>query len=490
MQLFEDENEPLSSYVEILSLADLPENPRANHHETMDRLLVKNDAIKLLNILKICHNIKSYACSSTPMVSCAIRYAPDDHEFPDVVEDLTPIWYPEDTLFNYNQPEKQSWNAVFKVKEQVPMLTTAPEVLELSLGTNREFVVLTAGLRPSPGVAEYSIESWNYPPNPRLKRISLFAARSMPMPIVWGRKNDDTLVIPTISTKLTHFDLFGTGIHDIFITVINEQTERGSVVALNIGMCPLSPPCLLDIFVENPHGFIDLKQLNLWTTAHPSRKTTLARVIRTFFDKSPIFRTGQLEWLDISGADVTPQDLSLLQNQPRLKSLGLSFCPKLDLNSLVDTIRLKMPNLEILTLVDSCRGELDDEAKAFSNLLKKLIDRLQPVAPWEPDLPCGVSESYRSKLRVVEINNSAVFSESGSWTTVSNNSRYWIVDEARMWKNRDGDAKEESIVNYFQRKGFEIGWHPRKMEVMKGLGFFGRERGQLGPLQFKDHNIE
>jgi len=424
-------------------------------------------------------------------VSCAVRYAPTDHEQPDEVEDLTPIWYPEDTLFNHNQPEKQNWTTVFKVKEQVPMLKTAPEVLELCLGTNKEFVVLTAGLRPSPSVAEYSIESWNYPSNPRMKRLSLFAARSMPMPIVWGRKNDGTLLIPTISTKLTHFDLFGTGIHDIFITVINEQTDRGSVVALNIGMCPsLTSACLLDIFVENPHGFIDLKQLNFWTHVHPSRRTSLARAIRTIIDKSPIFRTGQLEWLDISGANVSPHDLALLQNQPRLKSLGLSFCPQLDLNSLVDTIRLKMPNLEILTLVESCQSELGDDADAFTNLLKKLIDRLQPVAPWEPDLPCGVSESYRSKLRVVEVSPSSTFSESGSWTSVTNRSRFWVVDEARMWKNRDGDAKEESIVNYFQRKGFEIGWHPRKMEVMKGLGFFGRERGQLGPLQFKDHNIE
>ncbi|PRP76177.1 hypothetical protein PROFUN_15338 [Planoprotostelium fungivorum] len=479
LDLFDDKSHP-GHLVHILSVSDLP-----NH--SIDRSydgLVRGDARRLLEILRVCPNIESFACSSTPLLALAIKYANLDH--PDEeYHDCTPVEDERENEYDYHRTSRPL-REIIQLKKGIEILEHPAQCLDLTMGSNKEFVMLTGGMRKTPLTAEYSVEEQNYPPDPRMRRMSLFAARSMPMPIVWGRDREGKLLIPTLSTEMTHFDLFE--------KVVNEQTQPDSMVALNLGMCfSLSARCLTDIFVKNPIGLRGLKQLNLWMYGSSIHRPNLSRVITQLITKSPIFTSGQLEWLDVSGADVSREDLQLFHPLPKLRSLGLSFSPRINFADVLDFLRMKAPNVEVIALVCSCEDRdhisEDHSHSVLSELFDQLLKRLEPVAPWEEDISCGVEKSaYRSKLRVVELSRTTIMQSSypypKCWTPVHGRTRSWVVDDSRMWKSRYG--REESIPSYFARIGCEIGWHPRKMEVLRGEGFFGRDNGALGIEQFKE----
>lgn len=229
-----------------------------------------------------------------------------------------------------------------------------------------------------------------------------------------------------------------------------------------------------------------------------------------------------MTYLDLSSCPVTARVLDRAFTNAggarSLRSLGLSHIPSLGLSPLIEFITSRAPNVEILTLVNSCISELSmtpfsgngrvNEAALALAVRSQLLDPIcfLPFRNRSPHKNVPIDEGP-TRLRVVEFSNallnllppgpqpsnlspsstdvSACSSSSSAWTTIrSRGGRAWYVDASACWVNgrfvRGSTSpnplpevrpvqEEITMLSALGAGGHarhgSVGWHAHKMEV-------------------------
>jgi len=271
----------------------------------------------------------------------------------------------------------------------------------------------------------------------------------------------------------------------------------------------LSSESVRDFLVHSPVT-AELKELNLYgdmTYMPPLSEEHLLEVATT----APCFLSGELQYLDISGAPLTKEILEAFKPQPKLRSLGLSHLLDLELKAIQKFMIEKSPNVEVLTLINTS-PELDlglrsntTPRTAITNLHTHLI---RPLCT--PPFSFSITSSKEpspppTRLRVIELSTGmlgALGAGGGAWRIIrSKGGRGWYVDTASAWIAEPGlgggsvlrrdlppdhpfrvEMERLSKANGNVSSG--VGWHARKMEVLHGYGMLGREDGLYGAVSF------
>lgn len=287
--------------------------------------------------------------------------------------------------------------------------------------------------------------------------------------------------------NLTHLDLSGTRAGPELLADLGASaTVR--LQSLALARCvKLTGDSITEFLVDSPVTW-ELKELNLYgdvTYTSPLSEDNLTEI----FTRAPSFLTGNLVYLDLSSAPITKALLAKVQPQPALRSLGLSHIPNLELRAVADLLRIKAPNVEVLTL-SGTSPELDCGMRpgAARNAVRQAPIALHthiirplctPPFSFSLSSPSTPPGPPATRLRVIELSPvmlNALGIGAGAWRIVrSKGGRGWYVDTASGWVNgvlsRDlekghpwrGYLEQLSDANGNVTSG--IGWHARKMEV-------------------------
>jgi hypothetical protein len=339
---------------------------------------------------------------------------------------------------------------------------------------------------------------------PNLRRLGLHSASSVPSTIL----TPFVLAFPS----LTHLDLSRTRCTPALLDgLANSPTVR--LVALSLARCPrLTSESVTNLLV-NGESTRSLQQLSLFgdvTCPSPLTKEDLLQIVT----QAPMFRTGNISYLDISSNPVTPEILAAMPAQPDLRSLGLSSLPNLPLKTVAEFLYTKAQNVEILTLASSCPEllaptPLRESIFAIHNVL------IEPLSRGSISLSSSNQDHQMqgshptTRLRVIEFQASllsALGRGAGSWRIIkSNGARGWYVDTTSGWiaepgsgsgSERGASFRRGLPFNHSLRQSLEqlsecggnvstgVGWHSRKVEVFYGHGLLGREDGLYGAVSF------
>ena len=244
--------------------------------------------------------------------------------------------------------------------------------------------------------------------------------------------------------------------------------------------------------------------------------------LREIFASAPCFTSGELVYLDLSSTPVTKDMLEdVCKPLPRLRSLGLSYIPDLELSSVADFVRKKAPNVEILTLIGTS-PELEQRASPRGASVALHTKLIRPLCSLEFSFnTCPSSVPLPTRVRVIELPVpilSGLGAGAGAWRIIrSKGGRGWYVDTASGWV--DGVLRRDLDKDHSLRVAMErladangnvnsgVGWHARKMEVgffiplvfsfeleltyfcsylqiLHGHGMLGREDGLYGAVSF------
>ncbi|KAJ7274459.1 hypothetical protein B0H12DRAFT_1088856 [Mycena haematopus] len=305
---------------------------------------------------------------------------------------------------------------------------------------------------------------------------------------------------------LTHLDLSGTRVSSDLLAGLHAlATVR--LQSLALARCiKLTGESITEFLVNSPVTS-ELKELNLYgdvTYTSPLSEDNLLDV----FTNAPSFLAGNLVYLDLSSAPITKTLLAKLGPQPALRSLGLSHIPNLELRAVVDLLRTKASNVEVLTL-SGTSPELDcgmrlgaarDAVRQAPIALHTHIIRPLCTPPFSFSLstPAPPPAPPATRLRVIELSPAmlnALGIGAGAWRIVrSKGGRGWYVDTASGWV--DGVLRRDLENGHPWRAYLEqlsdangnvtsgIGWHARKMEILYGHGMLGHEDGLYGAVSF------
>ncbi|KAF9468146.1 hypothetical protein BDZ94DRAFT_1184546 [Collybia nuda] len=320
--------------------------------------------------------------------------------------------------------------------------------------------------------------------------------------------------------SLTHLDLSGTRVTPDILHALGESpTVR--LQSLALARCiRLTSSSIKSFLVDSPVTN-ELKELNLYgdmTFTSPLTEYDLYDILTT----APCFLSGDLRYLDLSSAAVTKELLlNACKPQLKLRSLGLSHIPNLELKAITEFIKCKTPNVEVLTLVGTS-PELDCGLRAgntngaprgsprqSSVSLHTHVIRPLCTAPFSFSLttttPHTPPAPPPTRLRVIELSTAllgGIGAGAGAWRIVrSKGGRGWYVDTASGWVAQV-DSSEGSVLRRDLEPGHPfriemeklsnangnvssgVGWHARKMEVLHGHGMLGREDGLYGAVSF------
>ncbi|GMK55920.1 hypothetical protein CspeluHIS016_0209760 [Cutaneotrichosporon spelunceum] len=357
-----------------------------------------------------------------------------------------------------------------------------------------------------------------------LRRLSLRACTNLPSQFITH------LILAT--PNLTHLDLSGTRVSDNLLSALTQHPPPGmQLQSLSLARCArLDPSCVVDFLIESPaaRNIVDLNLFVNPTLGNAIGSYDLKRLLTS----APCIKSGTLRYLDLSSAAFTAEHLSpeVFPPQPSLVSLGLSHVPALPLKDIQQFLAKSAPGVEVLTLTGSSIMDLRPDASTLQitlSLHALLINPLTTV-PFsfssinmsgnftKADLTAGPT-----RLRVVELSSSirrSLDPSQGSgrteWQVVkSKGGRGWYVDVSAGWipSSTVDDwgyvQKSPAIVgeglgalsfvrhlpaNHPRRRYLtqlaeangrvrsDVGWHSRKMEVVRGEGMMGREEGMGG----------
>ncbi|ODN84553.1 hypothetical protein L202_00481 [Cryptococcus amylolentus CBS 6039] len=335
---------------------------------------------------------------------------------------------------------------------------------------------------------------------------------------------------------LTHLDLSNTKVPDELLSHLTDHCPRSfRLTSLSLARCPkLNSYAVADFLCRSP-AVRDLVDLNLYV--NPTQGNALeSDALMRLITEAPCMRTGRLRYLDLSSAKFTPAHLAadVFPYQPSLVSLGLSHVPTLALPPIADFLLNVAPNVEILTLVGTATTSSLDPSRSSLQITLELHARLiNPLTT----LPFSLASLYLTpgssatdynpgptRLRVVElmgpIRRSIAPDGKGEWKVIkSKGGRGWYVDVSAGWRPvprmpasptsetgfEQASSNETEMEMQFVRhlpKGTEhrdwltklsdatgrvgstIGWHAKKMEVVRGFGMMGREEGMAGAGAF------
>jgi hypothetical protein len=249
------------------------------------------------------------------------------------------------------------------------------------------------------------------------------------------------------------------------------------------------------------------------TYVSPIKESDLMKIVTL----APCFVNGNLVYLDLSSAPINTEILKTMRPFPKLRSLGLSHIPHLELKAVTDFVRDKASNVEILTLVNTS-PELDcgiplattdprSSTRQSTIALHSHVIRPLCSCPSSFSLMQGPSTTKPppSKLRVIELSTAmlgGLGAGAGSWRIIkSKGGRGWYVDTASAWVAEQGTCQGsvlrrdlplthpyrvemENLSSANGNVSSGVGWHARKMEILHGHGMLGREDGLYGAVSF------
>ncbi|KAF9815606.1 hypothetical protein IEO21_04466 [Rhodonia placenta] len=305
--------------------------------------------------------------------------------------------------------------------------------------------------------------------------------------------------------SLTHLDLSCTRASpDLLDALGTSPTVRLRSLALE--RCNWLTGDSIRSFLVHAPAARDIEQLSLygdWTYPSPLSEEELQDVLA----HAPCFTSGRLVFLDISSVPLTDAMLQdVFAPQPRLRSLGLSHIPDLDLGAVAEFLKTKAPQVEVLTLV-STSSALGSGPRGVP--LRQAAINLHSRLVWPLCTPpfslSGATQKAATQLRVVELAMpllASVGPGAGAWRVIkSKGGRGWYVDAASGWISEAGDSVGHTLrrdlpSDHPWRTALEfladangnvssgIGWHARKMEILNGQGLLGRESGLYGAVSF------
>ncbi|KAK8865960.1 hypothetical protein IAR55_001109 [Kwoniella newhampshirensis] len=312
--------------------------------------------------------------------------------------------------------------------------------------------------------------------------------------------------------SLTHLDLSNTKVPNELLIYLTESCPRNfRLTSLSLARCPrLDSRVVVDFICESP-ATRDLIDLNLFVNPTQGRAIEGGDLMR-LMKEAPCMKSGKLRYLDLSSSRFTSAHLALDVSppQPSLISLGLSHIPTLGLPPIADFLLNVAPNVEILTLAGtastSSLGISQSSLQLTLELHARLINPLTtvPFSLSNLNLSGGVDtvnlNPGPTRLRVVElirpVRHLIATNGSGEWKVVkSKGGRGWYVDLSAGWlKTPDGkmefvrhlpksDTRRRWLNELAEaggRVGSNVGWHSRKMEVIRGMGMISREEGMAG----------
>lgn len=297
--------------------------------------------------------------------------------------------------------------------------------------------------------------------------------------------------------SLTHLDLSGTRVTAEILEALGESlTVR--LKSLALARCiKLSSESIRNFLVDSPVTS-QLTELNLYgdmTYYSPLTEEHLGDI----FTLAPCFLSGELVYLDMSSAPITQELLDDCKPQLKLRSLGVSHIPNLELKAITGFLKTKAPNVEILTLVNTS-PELDcglrtaspnvtrPTARQSSMLIHTQVIRPLCTPPFSFSLsaPSAATLPPPTRLRVIELSTPMLGSlgaGAGAWRIIrSKGGRGWYVDTASGWVAEVGSGKGSVLRRDLEPQhpfrvemdrlcsangnvSSGVGWHARKMEV-------------------------
>jgi hypothetical protein len=335
---------------------------------------------------------------------------------------------------------------------------------------------------------------------PGLRRLCLRGVKSIQPDIL----TPFVLAFPS----LTHLDLSATRVTPELLDALGNSPAR--LRSLALARCTrLTGESIKDFLIGAPAA-ARIQELTLYgDQTFPSPLSTEDLI--EIFTHAPCFTSGELTYVDLSSAPVTKELLlDVCRPQPKLRSLGLSYIPQLELKAIATFIKTKAVNVEVLTLISTSpeldwnragtgMGALRGSARQASIALHTQIIgplctppytsilSLEPIVPQAP-----------TRLRVIELSIPALVGlgvGAGSWRIIrSKGGRGWYVDTASGWVS--GELQRQLSADHPLRVEMErlahangnvssgVGWHARKMEVLHGHGMLGREDGLYGAVSF------
>lgn len=311
--------------------------------------------------------------------------------------------------------------------------------------------------------------------------------------------------------SLTHLDLSATRVTpELLFDLGHSQTVRLKSLALS-RCVRLTSESIRDLLVDCAVTS-EITELNLFGD-HTFSSPITEEDLETIVTKAPCFTSGRLVYLDLSSSPVTEHILVHTPSQSSLRSLGLSFIPDLGIESIAAFVEAKAKNVEVLTLLGtspelSCglrAGDALPLATATStrqSCIALHTHLIQPLCCPPFSLSLTAPKPVRTRLRVVELATCVLAGLGGGgngWKTIrSKGGRGWYVDTACGWVHKDGAsvlqrglAPEHPLRQEYERLagangnvGSGVGWHARKMEILRGNGMLGREDGLYGAVSF------
>ncbi|KIK81737.1 hypothetical protein PAXRUDRAFT_15071 [Paxillus rubicundulus Ve08.2h10] len=308
--------------------------------------------------------------------------------------------------------------------------------------------------------------------------------------------------------SLTHLDLSATRVTPELLAALGDSSAR--LRSLALARCVLLTGESIKNFLIYALAAARIEELTLygdWTFPSPLSTEDLKEI----FSFAPCFTSGELTYLDLSSAPITKELLhDVCRPQPKLRSLGLSYIPDLELGAIAQFVLRKAVNVEVLTLIstspelDRARvragmGSLRGSALQASIALHSQVIGPLCTPPYMSILSTTpIVPQARTRLRVIELSVPALTNlatGAGTWRVIrSKGGRGWYVDTASGWVG--GELKRELLRDHPLRKHMEklanangnvsngVGWHARKMEVLHGYGMLGQEDGLYGVVSF------
>ncbi|KAH0832934.1 hypothetical protein J3R83DRAFT_11901 [Lanmaoa asiatica] len=321
---------------------------------------------------------------------------------------------------------------------------------------------------------------------PGLRRLCLRGVKSIQPHIL----TPFVLAFPS----LTHLDLSATRITPELLGALGDSSVRLHSFAL--ARCiRLTGASIKDFLIQAPAA-ARIQELTLYgDRTFPSPLST--EDLGEIFALAPCFTSGELTYLDLSSAPITKELLQdVCRPQPKLRSLGLSYIPELELAAITTFIKTKAVNVEVLTLI-STSPELDwgratagiggprGSARQASIALHTQVIEPLCTPPYTSILsPEPIVPQAPTRLRVIELSIPALVNlgvGAGTWRTIrSKGGRGWYVDAASGWVG--GELRRQLPADHPLRAEMErladangninsgVGWHARKMEVC-GVSF-------------------
>ncbi|GAA6007303.1 hypothetical protein JCM10207_001578 [Rhodosporidiobolus poonsookiae] len=237
--------------------------------------------------------------------------------------------------------------------------------------------------------------------------------------------------------------------------------------------------------------------------------------LRLVLTVSPAFRSGLLHTVDLGSAPMTDQLLrEAFPPQPNLIELGLASCRAITMQAVAAFLVERAPAVEVLDLSFSCpsnvgqgissrrRTTIGQPTISIMELHAVLLAECASVEssssnPEEAQLLLALRQT---NLRVVELDEKSlelIQGGAGDWKPIPGKGRRgWYVDTATSSRLPPSDpshppyprprqlvhlSKDDTkrqallkVVSQHSAATFEnVGWHSRKMEVLRGFGLLG-----------------